>query len=379
MLASSKLPNVEASIFTIISKLAAEHNAINLAQGFPEFDMPKALKQATSEAIEKGINQYAPSMGMPQLLENIAAMTHHFYGAALNPLENITVTSGAAEALFVAIQAMVRPGDEVILFDPAFDLYQPAIELAGGQCKHISLSSPHYAINWQEVEDTVNQRTRLIIINSPHNPTGTILSYEDMLQLQRIILDNDLYLISDEVYEHIIFDDVLHQSILRFPDLFERSFVVSSFGKTFHCTGWRLGYCCAPSYLTTELRKIHQYTTFASFTPAQVGVAYMLSEQLSFIQNLSGFYQQKREACVQAFANSPLKLLPSYGTYFILADYRNMSDLNDWDFCHWLMKEKGVATIPLSRLRSIPCDEKIVRLCFAKNTDTLKQAAANLT
>ncbi|MCW8876677.1 MAG: methionine aminotransferase [Kangiellaceae bacterium] len=373
----SKLPNVGTSIFTEMSMMANQYGAINLSQGFPEFDTPEFLKSATTQAIDSGANQYAPSAGMPDLLSQIANTVKRIYNMELDS-SNITVTSGATEALYVAIQALVRPGDEVIIFDPAYDSYEPSVELAGGKCIHIPMQAPEYRVNWELVKQKVNDNTRLIIINSPHNPTGTILSESDLKQLEKLVIQNELYLISDEVYEFITFDNKVHQSVLRFPKLFERSLVVSSFGKTFHCTGWKLGYCCAPENLTAEFRKIHQFVTFASFTPAQIGTAKMLSENPGHIDELSSFYQKKRDLLAGALASSRFKLLPSLGTYFILADYSDISDKNDVDFCHWLTVEKGVAAIPLSPFyESFPGD-KVIRLCFAKSDETLQLAAEKL-
>ena len=383
----SKLANVETSIFTEMSMLANQYQAINLSQGFPEFDTPEFLKDKINQAICEGKNQYSPSNGLPELLTEIAAMIHRQYQAQLTDeqklegLNNITITSGATEALWVAIQTLVRPNDEVIIFDPAYDSYEPAVELAGGTCRHITLDAPNYAINWALVEQKINEKTRAIIVNSPHNPTGAILSAEDLNTLQNLAEKHDLYVISDEVYEHMTFDGLRHESVLRYPELFKRAFVVSSFGKTFHCTGWKMGYCAAPDKLMAEFRKIHQYVTFCSFTPAQIGIAQMLKHQPEHITELSGFYQQKRDVLVNALANSRFTLLPSKGTYFLLLDYSAISELNDREFCHWLTKEVGVAAIPLSPLypaeqrQKYHQNNKIIRLCFAKNDDTLRKAA----
>ena len=374
----SKLQSVGTSIFTEMSMLANQHQAINLSQGFPEFDTPDFLKQETQSAIEKGINQYAPSIGLEALLTSIQSLVSKFYGAKLN-LDNITVTSGATEALFVAIQTLVSAGDEVIVFDPAYDSYEPSVNLAGGKCVHIPLEAPTYQIDWEKVKRAVNVKTKAIIINTPHNPTGTILSASDLNELTNIVTQNNLYLISDEVYEFITFDGNRHESVLRYPELFERSFVVSSFGKTFHCTGWKLGYCVAPKLLSAEFRKIDQYVTFSSFTPAQIGIASMLNNQINHVSELSGFYQEKRDRLVKALEGSKFKTLPSKGTYFVLADYSEISELDDRDFCHWLTKEKGVALIPLSPFYETDPKQNIVRFCFAKNDQTLIEAANILT
>ncbi len=387
---TSKLANVETSIFTEMSMLANQHQAINLSQGFPEFDTPEFLKDKINQAISEGKNQYSPSNGLPELLIQIAQMIHRQYQAQLTDeqkldgLSNITITSGATEALWVAIQTLVRPNDEVIIFDPAYDSYEPAVELAGGTCRHITLDAPNYAINWTLVEENITEKTRAIIVNSPHNPTGSILSEEDLNVLENLAKKHNLYVISDEVYEHMTFDGLRHESVLRYPELFKRAFVVSSFGKTFHCTGWKMGYCAAPNELMAEFRKIHQYVTFCSFTPAQIGIAEMLKQQPEHITELSGFYQQKRDVLVKALAGSRFTLLPSKGTYFLLLDYSAISELNDREFCHWLTAELGVAAIPLSPLYPVSerstyqQNNKVIRLCFAKNDDTLLKAAALL-
>ena len=384
---TSKLPNLDTSIFTEMSIMANHYQAINLSQGFPEFDTPAFLKEKINQAISAGKNQYAPSNGLPELLTQIANMVHRQYQShladeqKLNGLNNVTITSGATEALWVAIQTLVRPNDEVIIFDPAYDSYEPAVELAGGTCRHIALDAPSYAINWTLVEETINTKTRAIIINSPHNPTGSILSQADLSTLQALVDKYNLYVISDEVYEHMTFDGERHESVLRYPELFKRAFVVASFGKTFHCTGWKMGYCAAPDELTAEFRKIHQYVTFCSFTPAQIAIAQMLKEQPAHITALASFYQQKRDVLINALKDSRFTLLPSKGTYFLLLDYSAISTLNDREFCHWLTQEVGVAAIPLSPLYPAPQrtayqqNNKVIRLCFAKNDDTLLKAA----
>jgi len=384
---NSKLPNVDTSIFTEMSIMANQHQAINLSQGFPEFDTPLFLKDKINQAISEGKNQYSPSNGLPDLLTQIAEMIHRQYQTdfpheqKINGLNNVTITSGATEALWVAIQTLVRPNDEVIIFDPAYDSYEPAIELAGGVCRHIALNAPSYSINWAQVEQSINTKTRAIIINSPHNPTGSILSQSDLICLQGLVEKYNLYVISDEVYEHMTFDGLRHESVLRYPDLFKRAFVVSSFGKTFHCTGWKMGYCAAPNELMAEFRKIHQYVTFCSFTPAQIAIAQMLKEQPSHITALASFYQRKRDILINALTSSRFTLLPSQGTYFLLLDYSAISTLNDREFCQWLTQEIGVAAIPLSPLypaeqrETYHLNNKVIRLCFAKNDDTLLKAA----
>jgi methionine aminotransferase len=384
----SKLPHLGTSIFTEMSLLAHQHQAINLSQGFPEFDTPEFLKNAIEQAIKAGKNQYCPSPGLPALLEQIGLLVDNRYRKSspskLDAMNCITVTSGATEALWVAFQTIVRPGDEVIVFDPAYDAYEPAVELAGGHCRHISMNAPDYAIDWLLVKQSINSKTRAIVINSPHNPTGALLSHEDMLTLQKLVTEHQLYVISDEVYEHMTFDGQQHHSAAAYPELFARAFVISSFGKTFHCTGWKLGYCVAPEHLTAEFRKIHQYVTFCSFTPAQFAVTEMLKTHPQHIDELSAFYQQKRDVLVNALQASKFKLLPSKGTYFLLLDYSEISELNDLEFCHWLTKEVGVAAIPLSpfylsdTLSEYHQHNKVVRVCFAKNEPTLLEAAAIL-
>jgi methionine aminotransferase len=379
----SKLPHIGTSIFTEMSMMAHQYQAINLSQGFPEFDAPEFLKSAINQAINEGKNQYCPSTGLPELLNQIGMMIQRRYQQRLlvdqkvDALNNITVTSGATEALWVAIQTIVREGDEVIVFDPAYDSYEPAVELAGGRCRHIALNAPDYAIDWSLVKQSINDKTRAIIINSPHNPTGTLLAQSDLEALQKLVIEHNLYLISDEVYEHMTFDGLRHESVLSYPELFKRAFVISSFGKTFHCTGWKLGYCVAPTELTVEFRKIHQYVTFCTFTPAQHAVASMLENHPNHIDELAGFYQQKRDVLVEALENSRLKVLPCKGTYFLLLDYSIVSDLNDLEFCHWLTQKMGVAAIPLSPFYQADnkFESKVVRLCFAKNGDTLLKAA----
>ncbi len=382
-----KLPNLETSIFTEMSIMAHQHQAINLSQGFPEFDTPAFLKDKINRAISEGKNQYAPSNGLPELLTQIAEMVHRHYQAELTAeqkldgLNNVTITTGATEALWVAIQTLVRKNDEVIVFDPAYDSYEPSVELAGGVCRHIALEAPSYAINWAIVEQTISANTRAIIINNPHNPTGSILRQSDLIALQTLVEKHNLYVISDEVYEHMTFDGLRHESVLRYPELFGRAFVVSSFGKTFHCTGWKMGYCAAPNELSDEFRKVHQYVNFCSFTPAQVAIAQMLKEQPSHVVGLAGFYQQKRDLLINALQGSRFNILPSKGTYFLLLDYSAISTLGDREFCQWLTKEIGVAAIPLSPFyrsehrATYLENNKVIRLCFAKNDDTLLKAA----
>lgn len=371
----SKLPTMGTSIFSQMSMLANQYQAINLSQGFPEFEVPELLKKQLNHYVLEGINQYSPSTGIPRLQQQVAALVERKYGATINASEQVTVTSGATEALFVAIQAVVRNGDEVIVFDPAYDSYKPAIELAGGRSVHIAMQAPDYTIDWQIVANAITSKTRAIVINTPHNPSGKILKLQDIAALKALVNKHDLYVISDEVYEHITFDDKPHLSVLRDEELLAKSFVVSSFGKTFHSTGWKMGYCIAPAELAVEFRKIHQYVTFSSFTPAQHALADMLEQQGEHIDDLSEFYQQKRDVLSNALKESRFTILPSEGTYFLLLDYSDVSDLNDVEFCQWLVEQAGVAAIPLSVFYQNPSNDKVIRLCFAKNEATLLQAA----
>ncbi len=374
----SKLPELKTSIFTEMSLMASEYDAINLSQGFPEFDTPEFLKNSIQNAIESGKNQYAPSIGLPSLLEQVALLIERQYATKVKAQDNITITSGATEALWGAIHTLVRQDDEVIIFDPAYDSYEPAVELAGGICRHVTLNAPDYQVDWDVVSQLINKNTRAIIINTPHNPTGTLLSEKDLQQLQNLVVENELYVISDEVYEFMTFDNFRHESVLRYPKLFERAFVVSSFGKTYHCTGWKVGYICAPKLLTQEFRKIHQYVTFSTFTPAQIGISSMLQNHPQHITELSLFYQEKRDILSNALKKSRFKILPSKGTYFLLLDYQAISNLNDIEFCHWLTKKVGVAAIPLSPFYKNTTKDKVIRLCFAKNESTLLAAAEKL-
>ncbi|KTF13752.1 methionine aminotransferase [Pseudoalteromonas sp. H105] len=371
----SKLPNLGTSIFSQMSALANQFSAINLSQGFPEFDAPELLKKQLNHYVLEGLNQYSPSSGVPRLQQQIAELAQRKYDANINASEQVTVTSGATEALFVAIQAIVRKGDEVIVFDPAYDSYQPAIELAGGRAVHVALHAPDYAIDWSVVTNAITTNTRAIIINTPHNPSGKTFKQHDIEALKGLVLAHNLYVISDEVYEHITFDQQPHLSVLRDEELFSKSFVISSFGKTFHSTGWKMGYCIAPAELAVEFRKIHQYVTFSSFTPAQHALADMLEQQGEHVDQLSEFYQQKRDVLINALKESRFTILPSEGTYFLLLDYSDVSDLNDVEFCHWLVEQAGVAAIPLRVFYQQPSNDKVIRLCFAKNKATLIQAA----
>ena len=375
---SSKLPEVGLTIFSQMSALANEFNAINLSQGFPNFDCDPYLKQQVGYYLNNGFNQYAQMPGVPELQQAIAELANRHYQANVSANEQVTVTSGATEAIFVAVQAIVHEGDEVIIFDPAYDSYEPAVNLAGGKCVHLSLLPPAYGIDWQAVEQAITPRTKAIILNSPHNPTGSIIHEQDIVALKKLVAEHDIHLISDEVYEHIIFDGQLHHSVLRYPELAEKSFVVSSFGKTFHVTGWKTGYCIAPPELTVEFRKIHQYVTFCTVTPMQKALADMLNKKPEHVSGLGAFYQHKRDVFSESIRDSRFKLLPCQGTYFQSLDYSEISDMPDTEFCHWLTKTHKIATIPMSVFYQTPPDSKVIRVCFAKDDETMKKAGAIL-
>lgn len=374
----SKLPQVGTTIFTRMSALAQAHQAINLSQGFPDFDGPEALLSRVDFHIQRGANQYAPMSGVPELRQAISRKVERCYGRQVDAETEVTVTSGATEALFAAISAVVRPGDEVLVFDPAYDSYDPAITLNGGSAIHIPLQPPDFAIDWARVEAAITARTRMIILNTPHNPTGQTLSAADMQSLSALVAGTDILLLADEVYEHIVFDGVEHQSINRYPELAERSFVISSFGKTYHTTGWKIGYCVAPVPLTAELRKVHQYLTFSTSTPMQLALADYLDAEPQHDQALPGFYQAKRDRFNTRMAQSRFSFTPAAGTYFQVMDYSAISDLPDTEFVLWLIEHAGVAAIPLSVFYRQPPEMRLVRFCFAKNETTLDEAAERL-
>jgi len=376
---TSKLPNVGTTIFTVMSQLAVEHHAVNLGQGFPDFSVPARLVDELDKAMRAGHNQYAPMSGIPALREAIAGKTERCYGWRPDANGEITVTSGASEAIFDAVQAVVHAGDEVIVLDPCYDCYEPAIDLAGARAVHVPLDPATFAPDWQKVRDAITPKTRMLMINSPHNPSGAMLTAQDMATLAGILRDTNIVLLSDEVYEHIVFDGRRHESVLLTPELRERAFVVSSFGKTYHCTGWKIGYCIAPAALTTEFRKVHQYNTFCSFTPAQHAFAAMIQDEPEHYEQLGAFYQGKRDRFRAQLETTKLKPLPVPGGYFQLVDYSAVSDLDDLAFCKWLTTEKGVAAIPLSPFyQSPPKGQRLARLCFAKNEVTLDMAIARL-
>ena len=375
----TKLPKVGTTIFTVMSQLAVEHGAVNLGQGFPDFNVPERLIEALDRAMREGKNQYAPMTGIPALREAIADKTLRCYGHRPHPDAEITVASGASEAIFDAVLAVVRPGDEVIVLDPCYDCYEPAIDLAGGRAVHVPLDPATFAPDWALIRAAVTPKTRLLMINSPHNPSGAMFTADDIAQLTDLLRDTGIYLLSDEVYEHIVFDGRVHESVLRYPELRERAFVISSFGKTYHCTGWKLGYCIAPPALSAELRKVHQYNTFCTFAPAQWAFAEMIREEPQHYEQLGAFYQAKRDRFRAQLLTTKLKPLTVPGGYFQLVDYSAVSDLDDAAFCKWLTVEKGVAAIPLSPFyETPPAGQRLARLCFAKNDTTLDAAIERL-
>jgi methionine aminotransferase len=376
----SKLPKVGTTVFTVMSQLALQHKAVNLGQGFPDFETPQRLRAKLQEAMQTGLNQYAPMTGVAVLREQIAHKVHALYGRAVDADSEVTVTSGATEAIFAAIAAVVRSGDEVIVLDPCYDSYEPAILLSGGTAVHVSLIDGSFAVDWARVKAAVTSKTRMIIVNSPHNPCGSVFSAADLAALAELVRDTGIFVLSDEVYEHIVFDGAVHQSLSRHAELAERSFIVSSFGKTYHCTGWKIGYCVAPRALSAEFRKVHQYLTFSSFGPAQYALADMLEHEPQHHLDLPAFYQARRDEFRVLLKNSRLRLLPVAGAYFQLADYRAIApDKSDVQFCDWLVREKGVAAIPLSAFYdSPPPEQRLIRFCFAKSAATLENAAARL-
>jgi methionine aminotransferase len=371
----SKLPDVGTTIFTVMSKMAQDHGAINLSQGFPDFEPDQRLLDRVSYHLGHGKNQYPPMTGVAELRQAISDKFRDESRVEVDPEAGITITSGATEALLCAIHAVVGAGDEVIVFDPAYDSYEPAVTLAGGRTIHIPLTLPDYRIDWDALGDALGERTRLVIINSPHNPTATTLSAEDLDRLAEAIRPWDCRVLSDEVYEHIVFDGRRHHSVVTHPELRENSFAVFSFGKTYHATGWKIGYCVAPPELTREFRKIHQFNVFTTVTPMQWALADFLREAPEAYRGLSAFYQDKRNFFREHMEASRFRFLPSAGTYFQLADYSAISDLPDMGFAEWITREKGVAVIPLSPFYQSPPDTRIIRFCFAKNNDTLARAA----
>ncbi len=370
----SKLPNVGTTIFTVMSALAKEHNAINLSQGFPNFKSDQRLIELVSKAMNDGYNQYPPMAGILSLREAIAKKFDLLYSTSYHPEDEITITSGATQAVFTAISAFVNAGDEVLLFRPAYDCYEPAVHLNGGKVVSIQLKGPKYAIDWLEVAQKVTQKTKMIIINTPQNPSGTIFSKKDMIALAKVTSGTNIVVLSDEVYEHIIFDDAQHQSVCLFPELKSRSLVVASFGKTFHNTGWKIGYCCAPKILMEEFRKVHQFNVFTVNHPMQVALAEYINNSDHYL-SISQFYQAKRDLFLNLIKDSRFDFTPSKGTYFQALDYSKITDKSDVDFAKQLTIEQKVASIPLSVFNEKGRDDHLLRFCFAKTDDTLEKAA----
>lgn len=376
-LVKSKLPKVGTTIFTIMSGLANECGAINLSQGFPDFESSPELIALVNKYMKKGFNQYAPMPGVLSLREAIAEKIERLYSAQYHPDKEITITSGGTQALHAAISSIIREGDEVIVFEPAYDSYVPVIQLNGGIPVFIELKLPDYHIDWTEVRKKITQKTKMIVINTPHNPTGAILTAKDMAQLEKITRNTDIVIVSDEVYEHIIFDGYEHQSVMRYPALAERSFVVFSYGKTFHNTGWKMGYCVAPENLMSEFRKVHQFVVFSANTPIQHALAEHMKDANAYMQ-LNGFYQEKRDYFIKLLKGSRFKLTPALGSYFQLLNYNKITEEIDTEYAIRMTKEHGVAAIPTSVFYHQPVDNKLLRFCFAKSNETLEKAAEKL-
>jgi len=374
---TSKLPQTGTTIFTVMSALANQLDAINLSQGFPDYDCDPYLIELVNNAMKGGHNQYAPMAGVMSLREQIAYKTEKLYGAQYDPNTEITVTAGGTQAIFTAISAIIHPNDEVIIFEPAFDCYAPAIKLMGGVVKSLELEPPEYRINWNMVKKLITNRTKLIILNSPHNPTATILHKEDIDELTTIIKTQDIYILSDEVYEHLIYDGEKHQSMALYPELRQRSFIVASFGKLFHTTGWKVGYCLAPAHLMQEFRKIHQFLVFSVNTPIQHAIAEYLKNEQVYL-GLPDFFQQKRDHFRRGLEQTRFKLLPCYGSYFQSVTYNSITDEKDTEFAIRLAKEFGVAAIPTSAFYNKGTDHHVLRFCFAKRQETLDNAVDRL-
>ena len=377
ILLNSKLPSVGTSIFTVMSKLAQENNAINLSQGFPDYSVPEKLINCVTEALKSGHNQYAPMSGIPALRALVSEKINQYYQANYDSETEITITAGGTQAIFTALAATINAGDEVIIFEPAYDCYSPAVKLLGGLVKPFELHGPDYEIDWDMVKKLFSVNTKMIILNSPHNPTGSVLSKKDIDALIKLTKNTDILILSDEVYEHIIFDGIKHQSVALYPELRERSYIVASFGKLLHTTGWKIGYCLAPAKLMLEFRKVHQFNVFSVNTPMQVGIAnYLKSENI--YDELSIFFQQKRDLFRSLLSQTNFKLLPCKGSYFQCVSYAHFSDEKDKDMAKRLTIEHGVASIPVSAFYTKNTDDKILRFCFAKSQDTLEKAVERL-
>ena len=373
----SKLPNVGTTIFTVMSGLATHHNAVNLGQGFPDFPMNEELTELVNWAMKNNFNQYSPMPGWFPLRETIAEKVEFLYHTSINPDTEITITPGGTYAIYSAFTAILNPGDEVIVFEPAYDSYIPNIEINGAKAITINLVYPDYHIDWAAVKKAITSKTKAIIINSPHNPTGSVITENDIQELRKIVEGTNIFIISDEVYEHLIFDAIPHQSMLRYPDLLERSFVCFSFGKVYNCTGWKLGYCIAPAPLMKEFRKVHQFNCFSCHTPSQVALAQFLQNKEAYL-SLSSFMQEKRDYFSKLMRDTKFEMLDSHGSYFICAKYDRISDEPDKEFAIRLTKEAGVATIPVSAFYQNGKDDKVLRFCFSKKNETLEKAVEKL-
>lgn len=373
----SKLKNIGTSIFAVMTKLANEKNALNLSQGFPDFDISDNLIELVNHYMKLGKNQYAPMPGVPELRKAISDKIEKLYNCKYDFENEITITAGATQALYTAISVLINPGDEAIIFEPAYDSYAPSVIANGGKPVFISLETPDFSIPWEQVIKAINNKTKLIIINSPHNPTGAIINREDIAELEKIVSNKDIFVISDEVYEHIVFDNYRHISICESEILRKKSFVISSFGKTFHTTGWKIGYCAAPKFLTDEFRKLHQFIVFAVNTPIQFAYADFLKDEINYL-SINSFYQTKRDYFLEMISGSKFKTLHSFGTYFQLLDYSDISSLDDFNFCVELIEKIGVAAIPLSPFYANPTNQKLIRICFAKRDEVLADAAERM-
>lgn len=373
----SKLPTIGTNIFTVMSTLATEHNAINLGQGFPDYPMSEELTAKVNEAMRRGNNQYAPMPGLMALRESIAEKVAYLYNAQIDPATEISITPGGTYAIYTAFTTILQPGDEVIVFEPCYDSYIPNIEINGAKAVPLPLTYPDYKIDWDLVRETINPKTKAIIINTPHNPTGSVIDKQDIEELKKVTAGTNIFIVSDEVYEHLIFDDLPHESMLKYPELLQRSFVCFSFGKTYHCTGWKLGYCIAPAAMMKEYRKVHQFNCFTCFTPAQVALAEFIKNKDAYL-SLPRFMQQKRDYFIELMKNTKFDLLHTHGSYFVCASYGRISDEGDKELSIRLTKEVGVATIPVSAFYHDAKDDKVVRFCFSKQSRTLQQAVERL-
>ena len=373
----SKLPNIGTSIFTVMSQLAAKHNAINLGQGFPDFPMSAELIECVNKAMQSGGNQYAHTNGVPLLRERLAEKIKYLYDVNINPETNITIVPGGTYSIFCAFSTIIQPGDEVIIFEPAYDSYIPNIVFNGGIVVPIELEFPDYSIPWDKVKAAITPKTKAILVNTPHNPTGRVFTKDDILILQEIVLSNNLYLISDEVYEHLIYDNKQHETVMKYPDLFARTFVCFSFGKTYHCTGWKLGYCIAPENIMKEYRKVHQFNAFGCDTPKQIAIAEYMTNKEAYL-SIGAMYQEKRDYLRGLLDNTKFVRLPSSGSYFESYRYDTISDESDTVFAERLVKEYGIAVVPMSAFYQKSTDHKVIRLCFAKVKETLDAAAVCL-